>query len=218
MKYEAIIYDLDGTLVDSRKDIANTTNATIVKHGGIPLPDKQIFEYVGGGVRDLVAQAAPHFDEETILEALKFFDVHYLDHCLDETCLYPGAAELIAELSKMKIAQAIFTNKPQHFTDKIMAGLEIEHHFHVSLGANNGYPNKPERDGTDFILGKLGSQPEKTLMVGDSIVDLKTAQNVGMDCVLMLDGYTTREVLYSVKHQAVRLCETFAELRAFLLG
>ena len=218
MKYKAIIYDLDGTLLDSRRDIVNTTNATIIKLGGKPLTDDQVYACVGKGVVDLVRNALPRQDDEYLDLARKCFDDHYHENCLVESDLYPGGYELISELSSLGIKQAIFTNKPQNFTDKIMAGLAIEHHFHAILGAENGYPFKPAREGTDYLLGKLGSEAKETLMVGDSIVDLQTAQNVGMDCVLMLDGYSLRDELLAFKQDVVSFCETMADLRRFLLG
>ncbi len=107
---------------------------------------------------------------------------------------------------------AVFTNKPQNYTDRIMAGLGISKYFKIILGAENGYPNKPAPDGTRAILEILKSDPKKTLMVGDSDVDLQTAENVGMDCALALNGFSTREEILAFKKRAVILYEDLSEL------
>lgn len=212
-KYRAMLFDLDGTLIDSKTDIANATNATIELMGGKKLPRDLINRFVGRGVRDLVKNAlakVPHADLE---EALRFFNATYLAHCCDHTRFFEGVEETLVALRVAGVALGILTNKPQNYTDKILAGLNADSWFGAVIGAELGYPHKPARAGADAALNALGVKASETLMVGDSIVDLQTAQNAGMDCALMLYGFSPRAEILALKTEATYLCERFEELR-----
>lgn len=215
--YRAIIFDLDGTLIDSKQDIVTSTNATLKAMGGKALPSDLVAAHVGHGVRDLVhaslKSAGVQADES---ETLAFFSKHYFEHCLDSTHLFPGVLELLQNLKSRGIKLAVFTNKPQIYTDRILAGLNVSGFFDVVLGSDNGYPNKPDPQGTRMILEKLGTTPGETLMVGDSDVDLKTAQNVGLDTALYLHGFSTPETILSLKNQTCLVFGHHDELASFL--
>lgn len=213
--YEAMIFDLDGTLIDSKKDISIATNETIAHMGGERLPEEEIATFVGRGVRELIRDALKgsrgHAQEA---EALRFFESYYFEHCLDHTRLYPGAKETLNELALRGVKLAVLTNKPQVYTDKILAGLGIAGMFGMAVGAEAEFPNKPDRAGGNAILVNLLVSAERTLMVGDSIVDLQTAENVGMDCALSLNGFSTREEILALKPRADYLYEEISFLRA----
>lgn len=207
-KYKAMIFDLDGTLLNSKKDISLATNATIEEMGGKRLAEEEIARYVGRGVRDLIRDAL-HKVKGTNLEerALTFFKAYYLEHCLDHTRLFKPGEEVLEVLHSKNIKMAVWTNKPQEYTDKILKGLQVEHYFQMILGAEGEYPNKPATEGTNAILNILDVQPHEALMIGDSIVDFQTAENIGMDCALNLNGFSTREEMMALKGQAKYLYE-----------
>lgn len=213
----AIIFDLDGTLIDSKEDIVTSTNATLKAMGGKALPTELVAAHVGHGVRDLVQaslkSAGIAADEN---ETLAFFSKHYFEHCLDSTRLFPGVLELLKNLNSRGIKLAVFTNKPQIYTDRILEGLNVAGFFEVVLGSDNGYPNKPDPQGTRMILEKLGVAPSETLMVGDSDVDLKTAQNAGLDTALYLHGFSRPESILSLKNQTRLVFGHHDELASFL--
>lgn len=201
-KYKAIIFDLDGTLIDSREDVVLATNATLKEFGEKELTHQRIVSFVGTGIEDLIKKALPHWDEKKVQEALLFLSKYYFEHCLDHSCLFAHAETLLQTLQKNKIVMAVFTNKPQIFTDKIISGLKISKYFSQVFGAENGYPLKPDPVGTQALLGLLTVSAQETLMVGDSGVDLATAENVGMDCALFTGGFLTVEEMAPLKKKA----------------
>lgn len=208
--YRAYIFDLDGTLLDSKKDITLATNETIAHLGGTRLPEDLVASYVGHGVRDLVRQAlAGSKSPPSEAEALAFFQSYYLEHCLDHSRLIDGVLETLEALFFAGKALAVFTNKPQIYTDKILAGLGIASYFKIVIGAEAGYPNKPAPAGGFVILSALGATPAQTLFVGDSDVDLMTAENLGMDCALALNGFTPHEDIMAFKGRAKYIYEDF---------
>lgn len=207
MKYKAVIYDLDGTILDSRADIVATTKATIEYMNGKMLADSEIYSYVGKGLMDLVRQSLGEIAEDELKRAVDFFNEHYHAHCLDESRLYAGTAELVSELQIQKVKQAIFTNKPQAHTDTIIAGLHCGDWFDYVHGAQNGHDYKPNIKTTEHVLKTIGVSASEALMIGDSHVDFETAKNAGMDCVLLFHGYSTRAEILAFKDEALALCE-----------
>ncbi len=216
MNYKAVIYDLDGTILDSRADIVNTTKATIKHMGGVMLDDSVIHHYVGKGLIDLVRQSLGDITTEELNRAVVFFNAHYHEHCIDESRLYAGCTELVHELKIKNINQAIFTNKPQTHTDVILKGLECREWFDHVHGAETGHAYKPDLKTTEHVLKTLGVSAAETLMIGDSSVDFHTAKNAGMDCVLLFHGYSTRAEILAFKDEALALCEDLQELRVIL--
>lgn len=201
-KYKAIIFDLDGTLIDSREDVVLATNATLKEFGEKELTHQRIASFVGTGIEDLIKKALPHWDNQKVQEALVFLGRYYFEHCLDHSCLFPDAENLLKTLRQKEILMAVFTNKPQIFTDKIISGLKVEKYFSQVFGAENGYPIKPDPAGTQALLKLLKVSARETLMVGDSGVDLATAENVGMDCALFTGGFLTAEEMAPLKKKA----------------
>lgn len=198
-KYQAVIFDLDGTLIDSREDVVLATNATLRKFGEKELTHQRIASFVGTGIEDLIKKALPHWDDQKVQEALLFLSKYYFEHCLDHSCLFSDAKNLLETLKRKAIVMAVFTNKPQIFTDKIVAGLGVAHYFSQVFGAENGYPLKPDPVGTQALLKLLKVSARETLMVGDSGVDLATAANAGMDCALFTGGFLTAEEMAPLK-------------------
>jgi phosphoglycolate phosphatase len=178
---ELIIFDLDGTLADTKLDLANAVNATRAEFGLPPLPNEEIYSYVGNGAPVLIRRAmGPEFSEEEIQRALEAFFVRYREHMLDHTELYPGVAESLDRLSADGVKMAVLTNKPVRFSQDIVRGLGIADHFFRVYGGNSFPTKKPDPEGVNALLAEAGAPRENALMVGDSAVDVRTARNAGI--------------------------------------
>lgn len=209
--YNAIIYDLDGTLIDSKKDIATAVNRTLVDFDRSPIHAEDIYQFVGKGVIDLIEGTFGSKDPDLVREVLLKFDEHYTTHCMDESHLYEGAMDLMVWAKEQGIKQAVWTNKPQKWADPICDHLKISDYCSVILGADNGFDLKPDVAGTNYILNQLDVPAKQALMVGDSVVDYQTAVNVNMDAYIFTHGYTDREDLVGVvPHKS--LLDTFLQL------
>jgi len=174
----ALIFDLDGTLIDSKLDLAHAVNAAMAELGRSTLEHEQIFSYVGQGAPSLIARAlgAGATDEEC-LRALEYFIQYYSAHKLDNTVLYPGVRETLDALSG--IPMAVLTNKPVRASKGIIDGLGIAKYFQVVYGGNSFERKKPDPMGVTTILREMDETPEHCMVVGDSEVDVLTARNAG---------------------------------------
>jgi phosphoglycolate phosphatase len=176
-----IIFDLDGTLIDSSKDLALAMNATRLHVGMEPLDPNLIFSCVGNGAAMLVRRAlGPDASEELLHEALVFFLKFYREHALGHTQLYPDIRELLEELSRAGHQLAILTNKPARISFDILGALKLASHFVRVLGGDSLMAKKPDPLGITTLLTETGFSAGSALMVGDSGVDVRTARNAGV--------------------------------------
>ena len=174
--YDVIIFDLDGTLIDSRVDLANSVNYTRVRLGMSLLPNELIYSYVGDGASMLIRRAfGREPTEDELKEALEIFLAHYKLHLLDHTVLYPGVLEALEGLASLNLA--VLTNKPINPTNIILEGLGVKEKFAVIYGGNSFEQKKPDPIGVHKILKDTGTFRERTLMVGDSRIDIETGAN-----------------------------------------
>ena len=178
MAVNFIIFDLDGTLVDSKLDLAQSVNATR-QHYGLPLLDNElVYSYVGNGAPMLIRKAmGPEYSEAEIQRALEYFLVHYRDHMLDNTVLYPAVKESLERLTAGGVRLSVLTNKPVRISCDILAGLGVGSHFFRVYGGNSFERKKPDPMGVHVLLAEAGVPKEEALMVGDSAVDVLTARN-----------------------------------------
>ncbi len=176
-----LIFDLDGTLIDSRLDLAHAVNATRGQAGRGPLPHEQIFSFVGNGAPVLIQRAmGPEASDDEAASALEFFLEYYRHHALDHTILYPGVRESLDRLHEAGAKLAVLTNKPVRISRRIMEGLGVAPLFFQVYGGNSFGHKKPHRIGIDTLRHEAGIPPEDTWMVGDSYVDVQTARNAGV--------------------------------------
>ncbi|HEX4135853.1 MAG TPA: HAD hydrolase-like protein [Bryobacteraceae bacterium] len=176
-----LIFDLDGTLIDSRLDLAHAVNATRAQAGRGPLPHEQIFSFVGNGAPVLIKRAmGPEATEEEVANALEFFLDYYRHHALDYTVLYPGVRESLERLNLAGTLMAILTNKPVRISRRIIEALGMSPLFFRIYGGNSFDHKKPHRVGVDTLRTEAQAAPEETWMVGDSYVDVQTARNAGV--------------------------------------
>jgi phosphoglycolate phosphatase len=215
MKYKAIIHDLDGTLVDSKKDIVRAVNVMVQKFDRPPLSETRIHQLVGTGADDLVRQVLPGLSDAELMKAYEGLLNDYCEHCLEETRIQPFVLDGLQEFCRRGMQQAVWTNKPHNITKAVIEGLGLGPYFTIVLGAENGFPHKPNPDGTRYVLQQLEVLPAEALMIGDSPVDFETARNVGMDCVLVMTGYSPRDELLKLKEKE-RVVGVFEDYREVL--
>jgi phosphoglycolate phosphatase len=176
--FKLIVFDLDGTLVDSRRDLADAANAVLVDCGAAPLTEERIGRMVGEGAATLVARAFAACNLAQPSDALERFLAIYNRHLLRHTRPYPEMPRVLAAL-KERAALAVLTNKPLAATREILAGLDLAVYFFEGavLGGDGPLPRKPDPSGLQQLMGMAGVTPDETLMVGDSIVDWRTARS-----------------------------------------
>ncbi|MGH9704295.1 MAG: HAD-IA family hydrolase [Candidatus Acidiferrales bacterium] len=174
-----LIFDLDGTLIDSKLDLALAVNATRENCGLPALEHQRIFSYVGNGAPTLIRLALEEgMSEEGVQEGLKFFLQYYREHMLDHTVLYPGVREGLERLAGREMA--VLTNKPVRFSEAIIEGLDMARYFRFIYGGNSFERKKPDPMGVEILLRDLRARPDEAMMVGDSEVDVKTARSAGI--------------------------------------
>jgi len=180
MSADLLVFDLDGTLVDSQRDLADAVNATRAWMGLEPLPPVTVAQYVGNGAPVLVQRALPDAGKEDWSRGLDYFLQYYRDHMLDSTVLYPGVREALDQLHAERIPLAVLTNKPIRFTLQMLEGLGIDLHFFRVYGGNSFPEKKPDPAGLNALVVESGADRARTIMVGDSAVDVDTARNAGV--------------------------------------
>ena len=185
-----LIFDLDGTLIDSKLDLAHAVNATRAHMGLGDLPHQLVFSYVGNGAPTLMRRSlGPEASEEQVQEALDFFLAYYRDHMLDHTTLYPGVADTLDVLLQSGKRMAVLTNKPVRISKAIISGLGLEKHFFQIYGGNSFEQKKPHPIGIETLLSEAGTDARNAMMIGDSAVDIQTARNAGIKACGVTYGF-----------------------------
>lgn len=175
---DLVIFDLDGTLIDSKLDLAHAVNATRTFMRLAPLEHDTVYSYVGNGAPVLIRRAlGPEAPDTQVQEALEFFLAYYRDHMLDYTVLYEGVRESLDRLRDARVKMAILTNKPERISKAIVEGLGVGGHFERVYGGNSFPRKKPDPVGIETLVEEIGAAREHTVMVGDSAVDIQTARN-----------------------------------------
>ena len=191
---DLIIFDLDGTLVDSRRDIATSVNELLSSMGREQLPPQRVFGFIGSGVRVLLERSlGGSADEQEIDTALERFLPIYRNHLLDTTRPYPGVKEALEALSPGR-KMAVLTNKPTRESLATLEGLDLIRFFSQVHGGDAFPYRKPHRVGVDALIASSGARRERTLMVGDSRVDFETARNSEIPVSLVTYGIGAAEV------------------------
>jgi phosphoglycolate phosphatase len=176
----ALIFDLDGTLIDSKRDLIHSVNAMLGEMGRARLDEETISGYIGHGAPLLVSRAlGSTAKEDELRRALQFFLAYYEEHKMDSTCAYPGIPDALAALSRKKVPMAVLTNKPVKISVRILESLGLASYFRVIYGGNSFETKKPDPFAANKILTEFGAQPRETMIVGDSEVDVQTARNAG---------------------------------------
>jgi phosphoglycolate phosphatase len=218
-KIQLVIFDLDGTLIDSERDLAAAVNAMLLNYGRKELPLQVIGTYIGDGAPMLIRRAlGDPADREFLQEALNYFLAYYREHKLDSTYAYDGIKEALQRIKAADGAArklAVLTNKPVRVSHDILVGLGLAGYFFQVYGGNSFETKKPDPLGANTLRREAGAAPEETVMVGDSQVDILTARNAGLWSVGVTYGFapqTLEQVVPDV------LVDTPAELGQVLTG
>lgn len=187
---ELLIFDLDGTLIESKWDIAASVNLTLAELGLPQRPLEEIFGFVGDGVKQLLRLAVGDNDRVSFADALRVFRGHYLAHCLDRTTFYPGVEDALTHFTDKR--KAVATNKSIEYTQVILKGLGA-HHFQFVVGGDNGFGLKPEPGMLLHIMERLDVPRERTVLVGDSTNDINGGHNAGIRVCAVGYGMGNRE-------------------------
>jgi phosphoglycolate phosphatase len=184
-----IVFDLDGTLIDSRRDLADAANALIVERGGEPLSVEAIANMVGEGAALLVRRALAASGSRPNLrkDLLRFLEL-YDERLLNHTRLYDGTVEMLEMLHRVSTL-AVLTNKPQAPSERILEGLGIARYFTYVVGGDTPHGRKPDPSGLRELMQATGTSQADTIMIGDSVIDLRTARAAGTCCCLVRYGF-----------------------------
>lgn len=216
MKYKLVVFDLDGTLVNSLEDLAIAVNYGL-KNANLPLHDVEKYKtFVGNGRDKLIERAMGEMSSNPALkEQVKAsFDLYYAKHCNDNTASYPGCFEMLKRLSEQNVMTAVLSNKPDEFVDEILSKIYPNHFFTLAWGRKPEYKEKPNPESLRAMLEELGVSAEECLYIGDSDVDVFTAQNAGVDMLGVEWGFRGREELISAG--APKVVSTAAEIVEYI--
>ncbi|WP_239491661.1 HAD family hydrolase [Luteitalea sp. TBR-22] len=189
MIYRHVVFDLDGTLIDSRQDLADAANAMLASYGAAALPVADVVAMVGEGARTLVARALARaaVDADPDQALPRFLDA-YDARLTANTVPYPDVPEVLARLHA-HARVSVLTNKPQRPTEAILAALGLAAHVDAAIGGDSPYGRKPAPGALQALIARAGVPASETLMIGDSWVDVETAIAAGVDACLAAFGF-----------------------------
>ncbi len=208
-----LVFDLDGTLVDSKADLTHSINAMLRHYHRPELPEEVIGTYIGDGAPMLVRRALGDPDDQSFVEeALMYFLSYYREHKLDNTYCYPGipeALDRIAASANGNLKMAVLSNKPVNPSRAICEGLGLSKYLVQIYGGNSFETKKPDPLGALTLLKETGVKPEQAVMIGDSANDILTAENSGMYSLGLTYGFSPESL---EKHTPDVLVDTVEEM------
>ncbi|WP_426755468.1 HAD family hydrolase [Myxococcus sp. Y35] len=214
MLLRAVIFDLDGTLVDSLGDIADATNHALRLHGLPTHPESAYLRFVGSGVRELIRRAVPAGEDALHEPVLAAYKAYYDDHLFDRTVHYPGIPEMLTALASEGTRLAVLSNKSDDFVKRLVARLLPGVPFAAVYGERPGLPRKPDPTAALALAGELHVPPAACAFVGDTSIDMDTARAAGMYGVGVAWGFRDVEELKA--HGARAVADTAEALLAAL--
>jgi phosphoglycolate phosphatase len=208
-RFDPVLLDLDGTLLDTRADLVASTNHVRAAFGMPPLADHEVERLVGHGARVLVERALGPGRGDVHAQALRSFLEHYEAHCLDRTTPYPGMRELLHSLSERRVRFAVLTNKAQRLARKILEGLRLLDGMAAVVGGDTFPERKPHPRGVLHVLEHCAAEPSGALLVGDSVIDVETAKAAGVAMCAVTWGFDPESLAVAetdfVAHDAAEL-------------
>ncbi|MBI5379536.1 MAG: phosphoglycolate phosphatase [Nitrospirae bacterium] len=198
---DLLIFDLDGTLVDSRQDIFNAVNRMLDQLALDPLPPETIVGYVGNGVRELIHRSLGPAHLDRLKEGMAHFLDHYSAHLLDKTHLYPGVTETLEALAGKRMA--VVSNKLEDLSRRILQGLGVAQHFALVVGGDTVGRKKPSPEAIRWVLTRLGVLPDRTMIVGDSPTDIEAGRAAGIRTCGVTYGFRPPELVRAARPDLV---------------
>jgi len=193
LQIELIIFDLDGTLVETRQDLTDAVNYTMLRFGYQPLSLEQVCGFVGDGIQKLIERSFPDFNTEEVKSAQQIFSDYYSVHLTDNSCLYPGIIDFLKQNRHLEMA--VLSNKAHSFTEKLIRQLSIDSYFSVVLGNKDDIPRKPEPDAILYILEKLKKAKTQSIIIGDTKNDILAGKAAGIFTCAVTYGFRSKESL-----------------------
>lgn len=193
MKKKLVIYDLDGTLADTREDIARSANFMRRQLGFPELSPETVCAYVGLGLNRLVESSLQSSDPELLERGARIYRAHYAEHLLDNTRLYPDVLEALDYFKDC--AQVVITNKPEPYSSRILKALGVAGRFLDVVAGDEVYPKKPSPESTRAMLHRFSVVSGEALFIGDSPVDVQTGLAAGIEIVGVAQGFVPKEEL-----------------------
>ncbi len=192
---QGIIFDLDGTLLSTEADLTNAINTMLVQMGCPALSEAIVKTYLGNGIRKLVERSLPKERQDHLEQALHIFHAVYAQCYMDMTVPYPGILEVLTTVQERGYRLAIVSNKAQRYLDALVARHFPMIHFDCVYGESSTHKTKPDPQGILVALNAMKVKAEDTFMVGDSVVDVETAQVCGLKCLPVAWGFQAASLL-----------------------
>ncbi len=199
MKFKGYFFDLDGTLIDSSKDIAQATNYTLQKLGFSPLPEEEIIKHVGYGGRKLLEGVIGKNDPDLINKAVSIFREYYFNNPVVHTKPYPQAIEVLEKLKRSNKKIAVITNKYENVSREILKKLDLSEYVDLVIGGDTLDEKKPSPKPVIYALEKFVLSPENAVMIGDSETDILSGKNASTKTCLVMFGYGKKDLAMSYK-------------------
>lgn len=213
MTYSTIIWDMDGTLLDTLQDLQSSVNHVLLQNHFPPRTLDEVRHFVGNGARRLMTLAVPGGESNPDFETyMAQFNAYYPLHCNDHTTVYPGLMPVLRQLRRSGIQMAVVSNKPDYGV-KALARLHFDGLMAVAIGESAGVRRKPAPDTVLQAISFMGADPARCVYIGDSDVDIETAQNAGLPCISVTWGFRSRAFLLA--HGASRCIDRPEELLQF---
>lgn len=217
-KFDTVIFDLDGTLLDTLTDLTDSTNAVMARYGLPQYTLDEVRGFVGNGIRRLMQLAIPGGEEHPDFEKIHSeFREYYNAHCMDCTEPYPGILSLLDWLYKEGYKTAIVSNKADSAV-KILKDIYFKELIPVAIGESSECRRKPAPDSVFRAIEQLGADAQKTVYVGDSDVDLRTAENAGIPCIAVSWGFRDKEFLTAHGAKKEQIADNVNELKKMLVS
>ncbi len=214
--YKYAIFDLDGTLANTLEDLADSVNYALTKNGFEPHPTEKYRLMVGSGIVNLI-KTASKCDDVAVISSLKAdFDEYYSANVVNKTCAYPLSQQVLEGLQSKGVVLAVLSNKPDIFVKTILDKLFPNITFKEAWGKKEEYAIKPNPESLNAILDRLGADKSNTVYIGDSNVDILTAQNGKVDSIGCTWGF--RDEAELVEAGAKKIAHTYSELEDLILG
>ena len=214
MRYEAVFFDLDGTVIDTLQNITDAVNHAMRRFGLRTFTAEELRPHLGWGVDYLMRTLIPDLPEAKIAEILAYYRPYYAAHTTENTPLYPGILPMLRALRQRGLLLALISNKPDSAVQPL-AALYFRDLLSFTIGEQPGIARKPAPDMLRLAAETLGVALSRCLYVGDTEVDIQTAENTGIDCVCVTWGFRTREAL--ARAGATRIADSAEELLRLIL-
>ena len=215
-KYSVAVFDMDGTILNTLEDLSDSINYALKQNGLAEHSIEEVKKFVGNGLKKLVERAVPDSTPYQIQEKVfNTFNDYYKDHCSVKTKPYPGIPEILKNLKNRGIKIAVNSNKPDYGV-KFLCDKHFNNLFDIALGIKDGLKVKPAPDTLNEILKQLNCPKEKAVYIGDSDVDIQTAQNAGVDCISVSWGFKNKEFL--INQGAKNIAENAEQLLNLLIN